>query len=152
VVQVGDSGAGQGGEPRPIRQREHGPVRVHRVNLRLSAEEAADLGSAAYDAGMTPGGYAAHAALATARRTATPTFDDGVDQLRMLGRELMAAYTALNRVGTNLNQIAARLNVTGRVGAELAADLAPVLRQVEARSADVDTVIKQVRRALRPPR
>jgi hypothetical protein len=65
--------------------------------------------------------------------------------LRQLGRDLIAAYTALNRIGTNLNQIAARVNATG----ELGADLPVVLRRVERRAAEVDVAVKLVRRELR---
>jgi hypothetical protein len=149
VVAVADSGAEPTGEVRStragVRHREHGPARLHRANLRLSAEEYADLALAARDAGMTPGGYAAQAALAAARGTSGPTPDGRLEQLRQLGRDLIASYTALNRIGTNLNQIAARVNATG----ELGADLPVVLRRVERRAAEVDVAVKLVRRELR---
>ncbi len=128
-----------------VRYRGYGPARLHRANLRLNDEELADLVAAARDAGLTPGGYAAQAALAAARGTSAPTSDGRLALLRELGRDLVAAYTALNRIGTNLNQIAARVNATG----ELGADLPIVLERVERRAAEVDVVVKMVRRELR---
>jgi hypothetical protein len=77
--------------------------------LRYDDAEYDAVTSAAYRAGMTPTGYAAHVALNAARDAATCTPDADRDALL----ELMACRTQLRRYGNNLNQAARVLNAGG---------------------------------------
>jgi hypothetical protein len=93
-----------------VRDRRHQrPARSRRLKLRLSEGEFAELAEAAVIAGLTPSGYAAEAALATARGTMLPA-----DQpWRPALREVMAARTQVRRFGVNVNQAVRVLNATG---------------------------------------
>ncbi len=129
------------------RDREHdGPARLNRVNLRLSADEHADIAVGARLAGLTPAGFCAQAALAAARGEVAPGPSEEREQLRQLGLALMAAVSALNRIGTNLNQVVTKLHSTDEVPAELAR----VVAMVERRAAAAGGVVKQIRRAMGP--
>lgn len=63
------------GRPRgPGRDRDHlTPRRSRQVNLRYTSQEYDAIAQAAREAGLTPTGYAAEAALATATATDTPS-------------------------------------------------------------------------------
>lgn len=72
--------------------------RTSRLNLRLTDGEMAQLSAAAAQAGMTPSAYARHRALNARPPQAAPP---------IINRD---AFVELVRVGTNVNQIAHRLN------------------------------------------
>jgi len=95
--------------PPASRDRPHGtPRRVHQIYVRCSPTEYDAIRTAAISAGLTPGGYAAEAALAAARAI-TPV--NGPEREVLL--ELMTTRAQLRRYGNNLNQAARILNAGG---------------------------------------
>ena len=92
--------------PAPRHRSHHRPGRDRRVLLRLSEDEYDTLAKAAQGSGLTPSGFAAEAALATA---GTPAHGP----LRLALVEYMQSRTQLRKVGVNLNQAVAELNATG---------------------------------------
>ncbi len=122
------------------RARSTGNQRTLRLTPRFTAEEIRQLEQAAEAAGLTPTGYTALAAVAAARAGQTPQ----LDELRAALGELAKARTAVNRIGTNLNQAVAALNATG--------DAPPWLHTIAelcGRTVDaVDDAIGQVRKAV----
>ena len=122
------------------RRRQDSTHRTVRINLRLSAAEAAAVTAAAAAAGLTPAGYAAIAATAAANVAATPH----LDELRGAVGELVAARTAVTRIGTNLNQAVAGFNATGTPPPWLETIAVLCGRTV----AGVDDAIAALRRAL----
>jgi len=121
------------------RTRAHGQRRL-RLTPRFSDTEICELEQAAEKAGLTPTGFAAQAAVAAARAGATPH----LNALRGAVAELVAARTAVNRVGTNLNQAVAALNATGEAPAWLQAVAELCGRTVDA----ADDAIGQLRKAI----
>ena len=91
------------------RDRPHGPRRSRRITVSYTDDEFGSLLAAAQTAGLTPTGYVADAALATARGDAPP--DTSPWRLAMC--ELMEARLQVRRVGVNINQAARILNATG---------------------------------------
>jgi hypothetical protein len=92
------------------RDRDHQrPARPRVLKLRLSDEEFADVETAASQAGLTPSGYAAEAALAAARGGRPPV----PDPWRQALAEVMDARTQVRRFGVNVNQAVRVLNATG---------------------------------------
>jgi hypothetical protein len=85
------------------------------VQFSLTQEEFDEVSSAAGQAGMARGAFAAEVTLAAARglqaRAASP--------LREALGELMVAAGLVRRIGTNLNQAVAKLNATGQRGEDL---------------------------------
>jgi len=99
------------------------------VNLALSDEEFAAIISAAATRQMTPGAWASEAAVAVAREEIAPIPTDEASRLR----ELVQATVQVQRIGTNLNQIARKINMDIE-----APELSTVLRLVERAMADLD--------------
>ena len=96
---------------RTARDRPHsGPRRPHQLYLRCSPAELDAISSAAARAGLTPGGYAAEAALAAAQGT-EPPLQDSVRQVLI---ELMQARIQLRRYGINVSHAIAALNTIGQ--------------------------------------
>ncbi|MHC3394712.1 plasmid mobilization relaxosome protein MobC [Streptomyces lavendulocolor] len=97
--------------------------------------EYATLMTASAGADLSPGAYAASAALAVAREEIHPAPVDEKARLRTLAE----ARVAVNRIGNNLNQIAHVLNAEGE---ETPERLAAVLERVEkaVQSLDAATV------------
>ena len=94
----------------PGRDRNHlRPGRPRQMHLRYTHEEYATIAGAARDAGLTPTGYVAEAALAAATNTQTPS----TAPWRTALLELIEARTQVRRIGTNINQAAAAINATG---------------------------------------
>ena len=77
--------------------------------LRYTAEEFTAIEQAARDAGLTPTGYAAEAALAAAAGTDAPS----TAPWRSALLELMDARGQVRRIGININQAARAINATG---------------------------------------
>lgn len=91
------------------RERRSDNPRSYRVNLAYNDTELAIIHTAAALAGLKPAAYAARAALAVAKEEVSPAPVDEKERLRMLGD----ARVAVDRIGTNLNQIARVLNSEG---------------------------------------
>jgi hypothetical protein len=95
--------------PPASRDRPHGtPRRVHQIHVRCSQAEYDAIRAAAISAGLTPGGYAAEAALAAARASTPVTRPE-----REVLLELITARAQLRRYGNTLNQAARILNAGG---------------------------------------
>jgi hypothetical protein len=77
--------------------------------LRHTEAEYADIAAAARDAGLTPSGYAADAALAVATGAQPPS----TAPWRSALLELMDARCQVRRIGGNVNQAVRVLNSTG---------------------------------------
>jgi len=126
--------------------REHQfPRRERRVLLRLSDQEHELVLEAARRGGYTMAGYAAEATLAAAT---VRLADTGTDAERALLRdalgEPMAARTAVNRFGGNVNQAVAALHASGAAPVWLRDAVVLCRRAVER----VDEAVTQVRRGL----
>ncbi len=131
----------------PGRHRTHMfPARPHRLTPRFSDDELARIAAAATAVGMTPTGFCAEAAVAAATGS-PPASAGGQDRqaLVVLQRQLFDAVTAVNRIGTNLNQAVARLNATGEAPAWLDRAVALCLRSVDR----LDEVAVGIHHALR---
>ncbi|MEV7225335.1 MobC family plasmid mobilization relaxosome protein [Streptomyces sp. NPDC093681] len=128
------------------RTRRNDEPRPHRLNLRLGDDEKAAVEAAAKLARLTPSSYAAHVAVSVAMSTLWPVPRTRREELR----ELLDARIGLARIGTNLNQIARKLNAGGDVSSE---QLDAVLHRVEeaVRRVDEATVVNMRRRRPGPP-
>ena len=87
--------------PAGARDRAHQrPARPRQLKVRRSEAEFAELVEAAVEAGLTPSGYAAEAALATARGAKLPADRPW----RAALGEVMSARVQVRRFGVNVNQ------------------------------------------------
>lgn len=131
---------------RQLRDRpHHRPGRPHRVNVRFTDTELAEIHAAAAAAGVTPTGFCAETSLAAARGKPSPTLDPAHEALAELQAELFDVRVAVGRIGTNLNQAVAALNATG-----IAPDwLVRAVALCERRMQRIDAVIAKVDRRLR---
>ncbi|GAA4352022.1 plasmid mobilization protein [Angustibacter luteus] len=136
----------------PGRDRDHlTPGRPRQVKLRYSDDEYAAVVQAAREAGLTPTGYAAEAALAAARGTETPS----TAPWRVALLELMDARGQVRRVGVNINQATRAINATGEAPDWLDWALAMTDRTVDRldqAAAAVTDVARQTRRSQRTAR
>jgi hypothetical protein len=114
MVQTARDGSGHRQSAAGRRARETAR-RPRRVEFTLTDAEFAELDSAAGQAGLSRGAFAAGAALTAARGG---TGGGGVPVREALV-ELMTAAGLVRRIGTNLNQAVARLNTTGQRGDDL---------------------------------
>ncbi|MFI5959713.1 plasmid mobilization protein [Cryptosporangium sp. NPDC051539] len=123
-------------------RRHRSPARTNRVNVRLNDDEFAAVSRAASESGLTASGYCAEVALAAAREESS----SGIDRLifRRLGRDLFAARAAVNKFGSNVNQVAAAFNSTGVLPEYAQAAIDVCRRSVER----VDAVLAELRRLL----
>ncbi|WP_328484865.1 MobC family plasmid mobilization relaxosome protein (plasmid) [Streptomyces sp. NBC_00377] len=106
------------------RERRSDNPRNHRVNLAYNDAELAIILTAAALAGLKPAAYAARVALAVAKEEVSPAPVDVKERLRVLGD----SRVSVNRIGTNLNQIAAVFNSEG---VQVPQQLLAVLERVE---------------------
>jgi hypothetical protein len=111
------------------------------VRFGLTEAESAELERAAGRAGLAKGAFAAEAALAAARGTATAPGAPFQDALA----ELMRAAGLVRRIGVNLNQAVAKLNATG----QHSGDLLPYAQACMRRVDHLDVVADQLRKAIR---
>ena len=102
--------------------------------LRLSDEEYGLLARASEGSGLTPTGFAAEAALATARGRELPEHGP----LRVALVEYMTSRTQLRRAGVNLNQAVALLHV-----AEDPAAFAAIAERVERVAEAVERAVER---------
>ncbi len=139
----------------PARHRRHQqPSRPRRVLLKLSeAEYEAIAAAAAEHGGLTPTGFAAEAALATARGVAmagdAAALGGDHEGLRQALVELMQARTQLRRYGVNVNQAVAQLHATGELPAWLEGRVARADVAVERVDAAAAHLARLARRAAR---
>jgi hypothetical protein len=126
-------GSGQG------RRRARQPVpRTRRVEVTLTGEEYAVIEAAARRAGLARRAYIAQAVLAAAN--GGPLGDR--ESLRRALIELMHAAGLVRRIGTNINQAAAKLNATGQPAGDLPGYAAGTIRRADHIDAVADTVRK----------
>jgi hypothetical protein len=116
-------------------------ARACTVRFGLTVTEFAELEQAAGRAGLAKGAFAAEAALAAARGTATTPGAPFQEALA----ELMRAAGLVRRIGVNLNQAVAKLNATGQQSGELVPYVQACMRRVD----HLDAVAEQVRKAIR---
>jgi hypothetical protein len=127
-------------------RRRHSPGRTHRLTPKFTAEELAEIATTAENVGMTPTGFCADSAISAARGTPlSVTAEQDREELKRLQRQLFAARTAVNRFGTNVNQIATRLNATGEAPEWMGRAMALVGQSIRR----LDEVIAEVHRKLR---
>jgi hypothetical protein len=117
------------------RDRDHRfPGRVRRAGPSFHDDEWTAIVAAARQVDLTPTGFIAQAAYAHARGECGTTGGglggDGLEALRQVLGELFETRTALNRVGTNLNQAVAAFNATGQPPVWLADAVRLVTRAV----------------------
>jgi hypothetical protein len=94
----------------PGRDRTHvTPGRPRAILLRYTEEEYGEVADAARCAGLTPSGFAAEAALASASGRAGPALRPE----RAALTELVRARVQVRKLGTNVNQAARQLNAMG---------------------------------------
>jgi hypothetical protein len=115
--------------------------RVRSVRFGLTDEEYRELDTAAAQAGMAKGAYAAMATLAAARGLLNPADSP----FRQALTELIRAAGLVRRIGVNLNQAVAKLNATG----QRSADLLPYAAESMRRAERLDAAAENVRRRLR---
>jgi hypothetical protein len=108
------------------------------VKFFLTEEELADLDEAAGRAGLARGAFAAEVTMAAARGVQAKAGSP----LREALVELIAAAGLVRRIGTNLNQAVARLNVTGQRGE----DLLPAIQMCVRVIRRLDEAAEHVRR------
>ena len=108
--------------------------------------EHAEVVAAAARVGLTPTGFCAVAVLAVARGETGPATPDNAEYetLCALQAELFGARSAVNRVGTNLNQAVTVLNATGEAPGWLGTVAGMCARTI----AGLDEVISAVHRRL----
>src|SRR5260370_26359930 len=130
--QTGVSGQGR----RPSRQ----PVpRTRRVEVTLTGEDYMLIEAAARRAGLACRAYIAQAVLAAAANGGPL---GGRESLRRALIELMRAAGLVRRIGTNINQAAAKLNATGQPAGNLPGYAAGISRRADHIDAVADTVRK----------
>jgi hypothetical protein len=137
--------AGTGQEPHatsptPRRRSRQAAARVRSVRFSLTEAEHTEVAAAAAHAGLAKGAYAAHATLAAARGMINPADAP----LRQALTELIRAAGLVRRIGVNLNQAVAKLNVTG----QRSGDLLPYAAESMRRAERLDAAAEAVRRRL----
>ena len=114
------------------------PSRRERVlSIRLSDSELAEVQQAAGVCRLAVGAYVARAAVTQAR----DAHEQDSSALRELHMELAQTWTAISRVGTNVNQLAKVANSTGEVDH---ARLGPTLSFVRRALARVEETCLQI--------
>jgi hypothetical protein len=136
----------------PGRVRGHlQPRRPRKLLLRYTFDEFAHIAQAARDAGLTPTGYAAEAALAASENAEPPH----TAPWRSALLELMDARAQVRRIGINLNQAARALNATGEPPIWLervAAITERAVTRIDEAAATVSAVARHDRRGGGRPR
>jgi hypothetical protein len=126
----------------PPRRRARQPVRRCRtIRFDLTEAEFGEIRSAAEQAGLAKGAFAARAALAVARGGGLP--DDS--PLRQALGEFIRAAGLVRRIGVNINQAVSKLNATGQRSADLLPYAAESLRRVHLLDQAADELRRQLR-------
>jgi len=133
--------------PRAGRDRPHlFPGRPRGVNARFTDDEYAELAIAADQAGLTPTGFCAQAALDAARDLHTNT-------AKRMEREALSSLQAeLLRTRVTLNQLRAELGHTRNESRATTDDLDQTITRAAHTLADLDGAISRIHRRLGPPR
>jgi hypothetical protein len=127
---------------RPRRRSRQQVKRSRTVRFDLSDEEFAEVGAAAERAGLAKGAYAAQVVLAAARSGTAP----GEFPLREALGEFIQAAGLVRRIGVNLNQAVAKLNVTGQRSGDLIPYAAESIRRARLLDQAAEEVRKRIRR------
>jgi hypothetical protein len=117
-------------------------TRTKAILIRLSEREYAEIQAAAEAAGLTPTGYAGNAAVEKARERAVPD----LSPLRTAVAAVVAARTAINKFGSNVNQAVAALHATGEAPVWLGEAVAVCARAVAAAEDAMRELRRQVPR------
>ena len=115
--------------------------RCRTIRFDLTEAEFGEIRSAAEQAGLAKGAFAARAALAVARGGGLP--DDS--PLRQALGEFIRAAGLVRRIGVNLNQAVAKLNATGQRSGDLLPYAAESLRRVHLLDQAADELRRQLR-------
>jgi hypothetical protein len=115
--------------------------RQHKVTVRLSDAELAEVIAAAGRAGLAPAAYIARAGVDAAEHRVAPIAEVQREALVELIRAAELAY----RMSVNLEQAAARLNATGAPGPDLRLAVADCMQVVHR----IDEVAQAIQRCLR---
>ncbi len=134
-------GGGHASRARSRRRSRQPGRRVRSLRFDLTEEEYGEVGTAAAQAGLAKGAYAAQATLAAAQGLMNPADSP----LRQALTELIRASGLVRRIGVNLNQAVAKLNATG----QRSADLLPYATESLRRAERLDAAAEHVRRRLR---
>jgi hypothetical protein len=127
---------------RPRRRSRQQVKRSRTVRFDLSDEEFAEVGVAAERAGLAKGAYAVQVVLAAARSGTAP----GEFPLREALGEFIQAAGLVRRIGVNLNQAVAKLNVTGQRSGDLIPYAAESIRRARLLDQAAEEVRKRIRR------
>jgi hypothetical protein len=139
-----DTGAARAGRPH---RRPRQPVRRARtIRFDVSESEHAEVASAAGQAGMTYGAFAAEATLAAARGTMLTPDEVLREMMSLFGRAIGQA----SKIGTNLNQAVRALNSTGQRSEDLLLYAAQSARGVTRLEAIGEEVRRRLVAAIRP--
>lgn len=137
-----------GPRQRAGRDRRHEfPGRPLGISPSFTVAEHAQVSAAARRAGLTPTGFCAVAALAAARGETAAVTPQQIEfeALANLQADLFDVRSAVNRVGTNLNQAVTALNSSGEAPVWLRAVVGMCARTLAAVDEVVSTVHWRVR-------
>jgi len=127
---------------RPPHRRPRQPVKRPRtIRFALTNEEFTQVAAAADRAGLAKGAFAAQATLIIARSGTTPSDSP----LREALGEFIRAAGLVRRIGVNLNQAVAKLNVTGQRSGDLLPYAAESLRRAQLLDQAAEEVRKRIR-------
>lgn len=115
-----------------------------RLELRMSAAEKEQLRINAHNNGVTMSAY-------VVERCAQPDelpFIQSRLQLAMIGDHMMHFWRVLSGIGTNINQIAHRVNITQELGADGANGLRAALESFDEIMPDMRRAAQELRRQL----
>jgi hypothetical protein len=139
---------GQPASARPRRRTRHQERRRRTVRFALTDQEYAEVSTAARQAGLARGAYAAEATLAVARGMVTTPDAPLRDAFYALDR----AALLVRRIGVNLNQAVAKLNATGQRSGDLIPNAEESIRRAARLEAAGEDLRTRFLRAIRPPR
>jgi len=111
------------------------------LRFALTEEEYGEVHTAAAEAGLAKGAYAAQATLAAARGRMNPADSP----LRQALTEFIRAAGLVRRIGVNLNQAVAKLNTTGQRSGDLLPYAVESMRRVERLDAAAENVRRHIR-------
>ena len=124
------------------RRRREGESRPHRLSIRLSDVELAEVAASATRDGLATGAWIADAAVQYARGVQVGPVN--TSELRAVLGELNRTRTQLGRVGVLLNQAVAALNS----GASVDGRLPAIAEYVRSRARRVDVEVEALTRLL----
>ncbi len=132
---------GQRARARSRRRSRQSARRMRSLRFALTEEEYGEVHTAAAEAGLAKGAYAAQATLAAARGRMNPADSP----LRQALTEFIRAAGLVRRIGVNLNQAVAKLNTTGQRSGDLLPYAVESMRRVERLDAAAENVRRHIR-------